>query len=134
MGENRRNAQRSKDVKQKECSICGQKRPLWRSNPPTCKNCIPKKKVAQTSEKRKVTLLSYSKQRKLFLQKNMFCGLKLSRCTGGATVIHHTKGKSSEELYLDEKFWMASCWNCNTDVESYDLAYEKGLKIHRNQI
>jgi hypothetical protein len=121
-------------VKEKTCSICGQKRSLWRSNPPTCKNCVQRKKIAQTSEKRKITLKSYSNQRKDFLQKNAVCKLKLSRCTSKATVIHHTKGKSSEELYLDEKFWMASCWNCNLDVETYEQAYEEGLKIHRNQI
>lgn len=118
----------------KICSICGQKRPLWRSNPPTCKNCVKRKKIAQTSEKRKTTLISFSRQKKEFIRKNPLCQLKLSRCTTASTVVHHTKGKSSEELYLDEKFWMASCWNCNLDVETYDLAYEKGLKVHRNQI
>jgi hypothetical protein len=86
------------------------------------------------SEKRKKTLSVYSPQKREYLKKNPFCKLQLSNCTHEATVIHHLKGKSSEELYLDEKYWMPSCSNCNLDVESYPLAYEKGLKIRRNQI
>lgn len=141
------------EPKKKICSICGLPKILFRSNPPTCQSCVPKKKIIvkaqlktrtpikksftpikQVSEKREQLYKKYKPLRSAFLKANPLCQLRLLNCTGKSQYIHHKKGKSSEELYLDEKFWMASCSNCNLDVESYPLAYEKGLKIHRNQI
>lgn len=101
-----------------------------------CKNCWnsrnakPIKKVSNT---RAITLELYRPKRLKFLEENPLCQLKLSECTREATCIHHVKGKHSEELYLDEKFWLGSCIRCNGQVEEIgDKAYELGLKIKHN--
>lgn len=57
----------------------------------------------------------------------------LDQCTYYSTVIHHKKGKHSAALYLDEKFWIASCVSCNNKVETIGAkAYELGLKLKHN--
>lgn len=94
------------------------------------KNPIPK-----VSNSHLKTLEQYRPKRLAYLEKNPICQLRLSECTREATCIHHTKGKHSIELYLDEKFWMASCVRCNGKVEEIgEKAYELGLKIRHNKM
>ena len=102
-----------------------------------CSFCYSKtkKKIKQISEHHKKTLDEYSPKRKVFLEERPYCELKLNGCTHFATCVHHKKGKHSKQLYLDEKFWMASCINCNRVVEEIgEKAYELGLKIKHNSM
>lgn len=124
-------------MKKKICSSCNKECYLFKSRPPLCSNCYKKqysKPINKVSESHKETLKQYSPKRKEFLKKNPYCQLHLQRCTKEVTCIHHKKGKSNRELYLDEKYWMASCINCNNEVERIGkIAYEKKLKLKRNE-
>lgn len=121
-------------TKEKECHVCKKVTKLFRSNPPTCANCVKRKPINKISKKHKETIDEYVVEKREFLSlpENQFCKLKLSRCTQQATVIHHLRGKTSKKLYLDKRYWMPSCWNCNFDVESLPEAYKLGLKLSRN--
>lgn len=90
----------------------------------------PIKKVSASMQK---TLDEYKPERKEFLEANPFCQVRLEGCTNYSTCIHHMKSKYSKELYLDKKFWMASCIKCNGRIEEIGAkAYELGLKIKHN--
>jgi hypothetical protein len=122
-------------AKKKLCSICGEYKILWKSFPPTCNSCKPKTPIKKVSNKHKETLKEYKFLREEFLKEHPNCQLKLQGCTFVATTVEHRMGKSHKELYLDSSKWFASCLNCNQQIENLGkLAYEKGLKIHKNQI
>lgn len=52
--------------KPKKCSVCGNMRPLWKSNPPTCAQCAnanntfstPKKPINRVSDKGRLQIMS----------------------------------------------------------------------------
>ena len=122
-------------AKKKLCSICGEYKILWKSFPPTCNSCKSVKPIKKVSEKHKETLKEYKPLREDFLKQNPYCQLRLQGCTYIADTIEHRMGKSYKELYLDTSKWFASCLNCNGVIERLGkIAYEKGLKIHKNQI
>lgn len=101
-----------------------------------CSTCYrsAQKPVKKISERHKKTLAEYSPKRKEFLSTRPYCELRLRSCTYRAEVVHHTKGKATPELYLDSDYWMASCSNCNLEVERIGAeAYERGLKIKHNE-
>ena len=121
--------------KKKICEGCGNEKYIFGKG--LCDYCYKskQKKIKQISEHHKKTLDEYSPKRKVFLEKRKYCELKLNGCTHLSTCVHHKKGKHSKQLYLDEKFWMASCINCNRVVEEIgEKAYELGLKIKHNSI
>lgn len=87
------------------------------------------------SDNHRVTLDEYSEERKVFLENNPVCGANgiLEGCTYYATVIHHKKGKHSKKMYLNKKYWMASCVSCNGNIETIgQKAYDLGLRIRHN--
>lgn len=89
-----------------------------------------RKPIRKVSKKYAKLLREYSPKRKAFLEIHEYCQVRLDCCTGRAEVIHHKKGKHSRELYLDEKYWMASCSLCNVEIEALgQKAYDLGLKI-----
>lgn len=121
--------------KKKECAKCGEQRFIFGKK--LCQSCYrtiqkPIKKVSENYEK---LLKQYRPLRKDFLEKNKNCQLRLGNCTGASTVVHHLAGKSTPELYLDVRLWMASCSNCNIEVERIgEKAYELGIKIRRSTL
>ena len=53
-------------------------------------------------------------------------------CTGAAQGVHHTKGKATTELLLDERWWLPACNWCNIQVEVKDAeARSKDLKLSK---
>ena len=121
--------------KLKQCKDCCEMKYIFGKG--LCDYCYKskQKKIKPISESHKKTLDEYSPKRKVFLEERPYCELKLKGCTHFATCVHHKKGKHSKQLYLDEKFWMASCINCNRVVEEIgEKAYELGLKIKHNSI
>ena len=113
---------------------CGEMQYLFSKG--LCKSCLArlhKKPIKQISKSHQNILDEYRPKRKAFLEIRPMCELKLKGCTRLSECIHHMKSKHSKEIYLDEKFWMASCVLCNGTVETLgELAYELGLKIRHN--
>ena len=113
---------------------CGEMQYLFSKG--MCKSCwakLHKKPMKHISKSYASILDEYRPKRKAFIENRQMCELKLKGCTHFATCVHHKKGKHSKKLYLDEKFWMASCINCNRVVEEIgEKAYELGLKVRHN--
>mgnify|MGYP001545745318 CR=1 FL=1 len=82
---------------------------------PNPKHC----KINPVSARRKKESKIYKKERILFLSSHLTCEINSPICTYEATVIHHKKGREGS-LYLDTRYWAASCWNCNGYVEVND--------------
>lgn len=126
--------------KLKKCSVCGRLSVLWKSSPPTCKNCIPNSPLKKISKKHKNTLIEYKEVKELVLAKKLKegirgCEIKSPVCTGTYEGMHHIAGKESKEKYLDPDNMMLSCNLCNLYVEENPIwAYDRGIKIRRNQI
>lgn len=124
-------------AKKKLCSVCGEYKILWKSFPPTCNSCKSKSPIKKISDKHKKTLKEYKVIKEEFLKNYTTCQVKLSPdCTYDKGVyIHHISGKSSKELYLDKNNFIACCNPCNDYLEKFSKeAYEKGFKLHKNQI
>lgn len=110
-----------------------------------CRNCYNRSKAKEYAKKRparkpirkmsdkyKAILKDYRPIRRKFLDENPYCNVRLKNCTYKAEVIHHTKGKAYRELYLDVTYWMASCSNCNLEIETLGKeAYDRGFKVRR---
>lgn len=134
------------EIKKKKCKTC--KKETYIFSKGNCKPCAnkgylkksldnpkPKTPIKKISAKYKAILAEYKPLRKEFLEKNPICQLRLSTCTHKAEVIHHTQGKDSRELYLDTTKWLASCSNCNLEVERIgEKAYELKLKRKRLEL
>ncbi len=123
-------------MKKKVCRFCNKECYLFRSSPPTCSNCYKRTPIKKLSDKHKETLKEYKPLREEFLEQNPYCQLKLQGCLGVASEVEHREGKSSKELYLNSEKWFAICRVCHHQLEFVlgKEAYEKGLKIHKNQI
>lgn len=120
--------------KAKICGGCSQMKVLFSKG--LCKVCWAKlhqKPINKVSKKYKQTLKEYKPIRKKFLEERPFCEMNLEGCTKTSVCIHHKKGKHSKALYLDPKYFMASCINCNRKVEEIgETAYQLGFKIRHN--
>lgn len=129
--------------KEKKCKHCGSMRFIFGRG--LCQYCYnielakktPKKKrkrIKPISDKYKILLKKYAPKRAKFLSLRPFCEARLNDCTGRSEVVHHKKGKHSEELYLNEEFWVATCSSCNLAIERIgERAYELGLKIRKSK-
>ena len=120
--------------------MCNLETFLFKSNPKLCKTCYQKsynKSINKVSDKHKETLKEYKVVKEEFLKQYTTCQVKISPdCTYDKGIaIHHIQGKSSKELYLNKSNFIACCNPCNLYLELFpNEAYEKCLKIHRNQI
>lgn len=79
----------------------------------------PLKPIKRLSGKRKKQQAQYLKDRIVFLEKeeNKYCIIKGPTCTGRATTIEHSAGKSGDML-LNQKYWKPACLNCNLELEN----------------
>jgi len=88
-------------------------------------------KIAQFSKKREKLNREYAKKSRPYWV-GQHCVITAPGCTGTAQGIHHKKGKSNEELLMDERYWIPACNHCNTWVEIYPAeAEKKGFKLSR---
>ena len=120
-------------LKKKICVVCNKENYIFSKG--RCKACTPQKRLGNCSKSQSELLKEYKPKMRTFLDARKMCEVKLDGCTHFAQGVHHKKGKATKELYLDEKYWMASCNHCNGKIEEIgELAYELGFKIRRNQI
>lgn len=93
-------------------------------------NPIPK--VSDTEKERKKRL---KKEYPVYLSKpqNKSCKIKMTGCTGKATVVHHTRGREGDQVF-EQKDWMPSCVSCNGVLETkHAESVDKGFKKPRHQ-
>ena len=122
-------------AKKKLCSLCGEYKILWKSQPPTCNSCKSKSPIKKVSEKHKETLKEYKVVREEFLKQNPNCQLRLQGCTFVATDIHHTfSGKDKQKYFLDIKTWKSLCRNCHSKLHNV-LSLKENIELNmKNQI
>ncbi len=90
-----------------------------------------KSKPKQYSKKRQALNRLYAAKSKPIWQ-DAECGIKAPGCTFFAQGIHHLKGKATEALLMDEKYWIPACNCCNEYVEKHDAwARENGFKLSK---
>ena len=83
------------------------------------------------SKKRSKENYEYGKLRKVFLEENPMCQIRVAGCTGMAIEIHHTySGKDRGANYLKVDTWKGTCRNCHLWVhdnpkKSRELGYLK---------
>jgi AMMECR1 domain-containing protein len=123
--------------KLKKCAGCNELKHIWKSHGKDkyCQPCwysIEKpKSISPVSEKRRGEMDEYSKKRLAFLVIHMNCQAKLVGCTGIATDVHHSKGRTGDN-YLNMSTWVALCRSCHSYVETHpEEAKELGLSKSR---
>lgn len=118
---------------------------------PYCSYACKAKHYKEKGKKTKVNPISktrckeskiYALKRIAFLTQHTECEIKGSNCTSKATTIEHSMGRkgyaddwardNNISLYLDERYWKASCHNCNLELENNpELSRKHQLsKIH----
>lgn len=88
----------------------------------------PLKPVKPVSDTRREQLAVYRPQRDAFLEAHPFC----FRCGKRRTCLHHRMGKVGA-LLLDQRYWAASCAECNDLAETNTgLALAEGWLLRAN--
>ena len=110
-------------------SYLEQRRDLKNGKPPE-----KQKRVSQIkpfSKKRQTLNKEYAAKSQPYWKEKQ-CAINAPGCTGRAQGIHHMKGKTSKELLLDEKYWLAACNHCNHWIEQNDKsARMMGFKLSK---
>lgn len=89
------------------------------------------KGINKRSEKMVQEMKDYKPAMIQYLKTHTSCMIKFDGCTKVATCVHHAAGRIGEKLH-DQNDWLASCQNCNLQVEINDAeAREKGFKKSR---
>lgn len=91
------------------------------------------KQPGSRSKKLSKAMRGYIVQVKIYLSKpeNLVCKIQSPNCTKLATCVHHTAGRTGQQL-KNEADWMPSCEACNGYVEENDAwARENGFKKTR---
>jgi hypothetical protein len=84
--------------------------------------------IATRGEKLKELFKGYIKQVKAFLLRRPLCEIKAPGCKVQATCVHHTAGRTGEQL-KNEEDWLPACAFCNLWAEINDAeARQKGFK------
>lgn len=90
----------------------------------------PRSKIKPVSDKRAAENPQYTIKRLQFLAQpqNRLCIIKGTHCTKFANTIEHSRGRKgyADEwardnkitLYLDDRFWLPACCNCNLELEN----------------
>ncbi len=92
-----------------------------------------KQPVKKQSEKRKVDQKEYRKIVSEMMKISDRCEIKETGCTGKATGLHHKK-KRSPETFLDKRYLIRACDNCNLWAELHPKeAIEKGYSISKHK-
>lgn len=89
--------------------------------------------LKRVSDKRRRENRVYLKLRKVFLEENPICQMRV-KCDGApSTQVHHTRGRGI--WYLIVKYWKASCLDCHDWENTHrNQAVALGLRerIYRN--
>ena len=139
-------------MKLKTCSVCNKETYLWKSNPPSCKDCwlkikaqgessgpksykTPKKKesrsyrIKNVSDKKLVELKEYRVVRDRYLADNKVC--EHPDCKNPSEDLHHAKGRVGK-LLTDVRYFKALCRKCHRWVEENpEQSKEIGLSLSR---
>lgn len=130
------------EQKKKICSGCDNERVIWKNHEGEkyCQYCWnrikfqkdppkPKKRkpINPKSKKQQALDQAYSKLRKPFLEKHPMCQANLPGCQGGATDVHHKRGRG--KWLLVTSTWMAVCRTCHSYIELHPIeATEMGFR------
>ena len=136
-------------VKLKHCDGHNQLAVIWKrkDGKSYCKQCWMKqsgvlktsivkptrKKIPFRSPKRAKLDKEYSIKRKAFLEQYPLCKIHIAGiCTNLSTDVHHKAGRAGD-LYLDERYWIATCRACHSWIDTHSaIAEELGLTIKRS--
>lgn len=92
------------------------------------------KPIAKQSDTMKDAMKVYTKKATAYKRLHPICEAKIEGvCSKVTTDIHHKKGKSSQELLLDEKYWLAVCRKCHQVLEQNPAwAKQNGFSLSRH--
>jgi hypothetical protein len=88
----------------------------------------------ESDERKKINRKEYGPNAKQFIVDNPICqaGIK-DVCAGKSQCVHHKIGKASKEELLDEKYWLAVCFNCHRVIEDNSaFAKQNGFSLSRH--
>jgi hypothetical protein len=71
----------------------------------------------KVSDNQKDLNKKFAKAKREYLKEHPFCEAKIEGCTKVAIEVHHKKGKASEELLLDKKYFLSTCRHCHKIIE-----------------
>lgn len=95
---------------------------------------VPEKTViAKKSENQKELDKKFAKAKRKYLQEHLFCEAQIEgECQKVSIDVHHKKGKATEELLLDPKFFLACCRKCHDIIEANPKwAKQMGFSLSR---
>lgn len=88
-------------------------------------------RISPISDRRRREGAIYSKERVIFLLANPLCVIHAPGCTCKSEVVHHSKGRVGP-LFLDKRWWMASCSHCNLYLENNkEWGIKHGFRLDR---
>jgi hypothetical protein len=111
-----------------------QRTPIKREPAKAPKNSLksraPKKRIQKHSAKRaKINRSVYGPRARVFRENNPKCAIGAPGCTKETQGVHHTEGKATIELLLDETKWLPACNSCNLYIEgNSEWAKQRGFK------
>ncbi len=131
------------EQKRKLCNNCNTEQFIWKNDKGSryCKSCwykakqpttkpLARKRINPKSKKMQVLDLAYSKLRRKFMEENPMCEAALHCCNGGATDVHHKKGRGQYHLVVST--WLSVCRPCHNYIEEHpDEAIELGYSEKR---
>ena len=131
------------EQKRKLCNNCNTEQYIWKNDKGSryCKSCwykakqpttkpLARKRINPKSKKMQVLDLAYSKLRRKFMEENPMCEAALHCCNGGATDVHHKKGRGQYHLVVST--WLSVCRPCHNYIEEHpDEAIELGYSEKR---
>jgi hypothetical protein len=91
--------------------------------------------IKKESEKRaEVNRKEYGPKARKFVKDHPKCQAGIEGiCTGASKCVHHKKGRHSKEDLLDERYWLAVCFNCHRTLEENPVfAKQHGFSISRH--
>ena len=91
------------------------------------------KRLNPVSKRKREEYPIYMAKRKAFLDSNKLCQIRSKVCTSKSTCIHHGRGRIGSN-YLDDSTWFASCYACNSYLETYEgkiWGKENGFRLDR---
>lgn len=114
----------------KYCSSCWARLKLELTNEP--KLTVARQPIARVSDKRSKEERIYSGRRIIFLAGNPSCQANIPGiCLRKSCEVHHKKGRVGK-LFLDERFWLATCRKCHEWIEANpEKAKLLGLSLSR---
>ena len=114
-------------MKKKICSVCNQEKPLWKSNPPTCKGCyVYKPKDLDKSNEYYQKAIEENKKRNNGVCRSEECHIEIKNPKGRS--VCHVLGKGTRpNLYYHPLNHFILCYDHTIQEES---GKKSDMKIH----